>query len=348
MKHTIIIIFSIGLLLSSCNNKTKNNIADFTKKYEGSIGGKYSIVVNLHKNAKNELSGTYFYKTIKTNIELKGNITEGKTTLNGFDNFGNNIDLFVGTFSDDFSELKGDWSKPDGSRTMEFSIKEVMKPGKDKNESSNDVIIETVTVKETHLKDICLTISESKYPKINGSFDIKFLKKLNNLFSNNFNKFIERAKKEDAGCIGSEDTYENSEMYPHAYGDFKVLPNNNNIISVIQHMTSDVGNMGNFWMPESFVVTADLKNKVIWGKKEFDLKSNQIDFINKKIKKYFNEIYPKDKDILSYPLIENLNDFNNMKLGVRNDSIMLVVDTNPVGYHAGLGTYIIPIDKIKQ
>lgn len=138
MKNPILISFlTIALTFSSCssnNNKktetteqTASNIAptilpDFTKSFEGTINGKYGITMVLTKNA-NILNGTYNYKGKNTPLNISGTIdNNGNLTINEFNTKGNMTGVFKGQLSD--NNIIGQWSKPDGSKAMPFSISE--------------------------------------------------------------------------------------------------------------------------------------------------------------------------------------------------------------------------------
>lgn len=101
---------------------TQGAIPDFTRSYEGSIGGKYGILMTLTKTG-NTLTGTYSYKTVGVSIKLSGTTkADGSFTLNGYDEKGNACDLFKGKIEG--PSVTGTWSKPDGSKSLDFSVSE--------------------------------------------------------------------------------------------------------------------------------------------------------------------------------------------------------------------------------
>lgn len=146
MKQTLFIFISFLFILSACGpsaeemEKAKqdlykhredsvmqeiakqNAIIDFTKSFEGTINGKYGIIMTLAKSG-NDLSGTYMYKSQNSSLKLKGNIdSNGNLSLNEFDNKGSMTGTFKGQLSG--GNILGQWSKPDGSKTMPFSVTE--------------------------------------------------------------------------------------------------------------------------------------------------------------------------------------------------------------------------------
>lgn len=97
-------------------------ISDFTKSFEGTINGKFEIIMTLTKNSEN-LSGTYTYKNKGVPIKISGTIDgNGNLTINEFNTNGNMTGIFRGQLSN--NNIIGNWTKPDGSNTMPFSISE--------------------------------------------------------------------------------------------------------------------------------------------------------------------------------------------------------------------------------
>jgi hypothetical protein len=221
----------------------------------------------------------------------------------------------------------------------------------DKQELKNEITIDSVIVEEKELKDICFVIYKSTFPKIKGLLDKNFENQLNDIFSKNFNSYIDNAEKEYGGCLDTENTDEYSmENIPAAAGSrFEVLTKNDSIISVVQFMTAEVGHGGNAWIPSSISLTADVKNKIIYGNKEFKIDRNKTDHLNTKIKTYFDKLFPDQKKSngIDYPLIKTSDDINKLSFGLRNDSLVLIIQAYPTG-HYSYTTYIIPIDQVKQ
>lgn len=137
MKKTLTIsTLMTALIFSSCGSGENKNvemakqttttnttaIPNFTKSFEGTINGKYGIIMTLTKNTGN-LSGTYTYKSQGTPIKISGTIDDnGNLTINEFNDKGNMTGIFKGQLSS--SNIIGQWTKPDGSKTMPFSISE--------------------------------------------------------------------------------------------------------------------------------------------------------------------------------------------------------------------------------
>jgi hypothetical protein len=115
----IIAIFSLAIFFACSENQTVN---DFTKTFEGKIGDEYEIVAKI-KLSKNQLEGVYFYEEIGVDLIIKGSVdTEGILILNEFDSNGNQTGVFKGNFSN--TGISGNWSKPDGSKSKAFYLKE--------------------------------------------------------------------------------------------------------------------------------------------------------------------------------------------------------------------------------
>jgi len=107
---------------SATSNKTPTVVPDFTKSFEGTINSKYRIIMTLTKNANN-LNGTYTYKSQGTPIKISGTTDDnGNLTINEFNDKGNMTGIFKGQLSG--NNIIGQWTKPDGSKTMPFSISE--------------------------------------------------------------------------------------------------------------------------------------------------------------------------------------------------------------------------------
>ncbi len=137
----IIAIFSLAVFSACSGNETVDN---YTKTFEGKIGEEYEIVAKL-KFSNNQLEGVYYYKKLGVDLKIKGSIdADGILILNEFDSNGNQTGIFKGTFSN--TSLSGNWSKPDGSKSKAFSLKEseinydsTRKSIIEKNQGSNKV-----------------------------------------------------------------------------------------------------------------------------------------------------------------------------------------------------------------
>jgi len=219
------------------------------------------------------------------------------------------------------------------------------------------VLIDTVIVDETVLDTLCFTINESSYPKVTGLGDKKFEDLLNRQFNTNFNAFIDSAKRLYGGCLPRDEfgEYSSSDAaFGFANGSFEILTKTDDIISVVQRFE---GERSKAWNPSSTTINCNLKNKTFYTNADF-IKSfgNDINILNKKIKDYFKswvaEFFGDDKeqshfrdDNIKYLLITDKEEIKNLKFGIRNDSIMLVLEAEPTGTKDSYTTYIIPIDK---
>ena len=225
-----------------------------------------------------------------------------------------------------------------------------------KNNGST-VPIDTVIVDETVLDTLCFTINESSYPKVTGLNDKKFEDLLNRQFVINFNSFMDSAKHIYGGCLPKDELGEYSSSdaaFGFANGGFEILTQTDDIISVVQRFE---GERSKAWNPYSTTINCNLKNKTFYTNADI-VKSlgNDMNFFNKKIKGYFKQwvtdFFGDDKeqsgfrdDNINYLLITDKEEIKNLKFGIRNDSIMLVMEAQPTGTKDSYTTYIIPIDK---
>lgn len=122
--------FSINLYPKS-GKKTKDNSVSNSNdsdtqgnnyRYEGTIDGKYGIVMNLTFSNYGDVSGQYYYKSKKSPIELQGNInSDGVLMLEEKVN-GKVTGNFAGKWSS--SEYSGSWISADGNKEMPFKVVE--------------------------------------------------------------------------------------------------------------------------------------------------------------------------------------------------------------------------------
>jgi hypothetical protein len=195
MKKILIISTLItALIYSSCNSsknkkidttrQTKTNsattIPDFTKSFDGTINGKYGITMSLTKSTK-KLNGTYTYKNQGIPIKISGTIDDnGNLTINEFNDKGIRTGIFKGQLNG--NSITGHWTKPDGSKTMPFSISEstntktpiasskvVCTEKETKNEDGGDDPIITKTCLYKNYK----TISKG-YPDYKGRYSYEY------------------------------------------------------------------------------------------------------------------------------------------------------------------------------
>lgn len=97
--------------------------------FRGTLGAKTSIQMRLRREG-DKLTGTYFYESIGKDLALRGTITaSGDFNVQEFDATGAQTGLFKGKWSgpdceDCVDTLKGRWTKPDGTRPLEFVLGE--------------------------------------------------------------------------------------------------------------------------------------------------------------------------------------------------------------------------------
>lgn len=160
-----ILIFVAVIGLSACNQtqndsekttEKSNKIApsvqiDFVKTFEGQINNKHDIVLKITSN-NGQITGNYFYKTVGTDIQVKGNLdNHGEFTLNEYDSKGNQTGLFRGTIVNN-NKIEGNWSKPNGDQAMSF------------------VLIESNSQYESSKTQI----NDEKYKSISGQYDFEY------------------------------------------------------------------------------------------------------------------------------------------------------------------------------
>jgi len=98
---------------------------DFTKTFQGTIDGQYGIVMTLNRK-ENILSGSYSYNSQGIPIKIYGTIdNDYDIVINEFNDQGSIIGIFNGQLVED--EINGEWSIPDRSKTMSFSLSEFEK-----------------------------------------------------------------------------------------------------------------------------------------------------------------------------------------------------------------------------
>ena len=122
-----IFLFLILSICFSCKkteseNSLKTEIpTNFVKTFEGEISKKFDIIMKLTSD-NGIVSGTYYYKKVGENIQLKGELkSNGELQLNEFDNNGNQTGIFKGKIIEN-SKIEGKWSKPNGDNEMTFKL----------------------------------------------------------------------------------------------------------------------------------------------------------------------------------------------------------------------------------
>lgn len=129
------------ILLTSCNSGVKESTkasdaatsaapiskaqpaenVDFERQFDGAINSKYQIAMVIRRKGE-KLEGSYFYKRVGKNLQLKGTVQEdGSFELAEFDSGGNSTGFFKGN-SITAKRLEGTWSKPNGAKAMPFYV----------------------------------------------------------------------------------------------------------------------------------------------------------------------------------------------------------------------------------
>jgi hypothetical protein len=97
--------------------------------FRGTLGGKIAIQMRLRREG-DKLAGSYFYESMGKDLSLRGTIdATGDFTLQEFDATGARTGLFKGKWSgpqceDCVDSLSGKWTRPDGTRALEFTLNE--------------------------------------------------------------------------------------------------------------------------------------------------------------------------------------------------------------------------------
>jgi hypothetical protein len=124
-KKILIFIAIIGFSACKKSNESVDNPTniqlDFVKTFEGQIDNKYDIILKITSN-EGQIDGNYFYKSVGTNIQVKGNLDiNGDLKLNEFDTKGNQTGLFNGKMVNN-NKIEGNWSKPNGDKEKPFVL----------------------------------------------------------------------------------------------------------------------------------------------------------------------------------------------------------------------------------
>jgi hypothetical protein len=135
--------------------------------FRGTINNTLSIEMVLVRDG-DRLTGTYFYPKVGKDIALAGTVdTSGNVQLSESDETGKQTGLFKGKWqgakdSPDPSliEIEGKWSKPDGSKSTDFSVQQ------QPLDFSAPVRVVPKVVKENN-KEKFFTV-EAEYPQIEG------------------------------------------------------------------------------------------------------------------------------------------------------------------------------------
>jgi hypothetical protein len=144
------------LYLFSCNSEEKQNNESISeqeeinkdenltylnksKAYEGKINNKYDIVIDLFFNEDKTITGSYFYKNIGKDIEIKGNVVNGKIILHEYDHKGKSTGVFIGKINQIGDYIDGNWSRPNGDKSTSFYFNEISQEDKEKHQLINAI-----------------------------------------------------------------------------------------------------------------------------------------------------------------------------------------------------------------
>lgn len=135
-----------------------------THTFRGQLGDRLQIEMKLRREG-GALNGSYFYTNVKQEITLRGTIDgKGDFTLEEFDAAGKQTGIFKGAWTTNDAgdaELKGRWSRPDGSRALEFALEELP------IEFSEGVRLVTKEIRKSDKKRNYTV--EAEYPQIEGA-----------------------------------------------------------------------------------------------------------------------------------------------------------------------------------
>lgn len=208
--------------------------------------------------------------------------------------------------------------------------------------------IDTVRMPMQHFQDICFQIDSSEYLKITGD-DKAFAKLMSEIFEQNFNSFVAKAKAEHEGCpdIPMSDPLYNMLSIPASVkSNCEILSYNPRLISVIQNFVSIVGGGGNGFSVEAKVLNFDLVERKPLTNQDFGITEAKVPLIEQRIKAYFDNLFDDGQTNINYPVID-AEKLDELQFGIRNDSLLPVIGAYPTS-HASYGIYRIPIEKYKS
>jgi hypothetical protein len=108
---------------TSVEKISSSESVNFSKVFQGTINNQFPIEMSLQRNGE-DLSGSYFYTKVRTDIPIKGTIDgQDNFIINEFDSKGNQTGVFKGRFVSK-TAMEGNWSKPSGEKLMPFSLSE--------------------------------------------------------------------------------------------------------------------------------------------------------------------------------------------------------------------------------
>ncbi len=103
--------------------------------FVGMIGGNLAVQLDLQVESR-EISGWYYYESVGTRLELKGSINPGRPDV-ALDEFeesaprsdaagpGRKTGRFTGTLDPNSGDFAGQWTSPDGKRSLPFRLAKV-------------------------------------------------------------------------------------------------------------------------------------------------------------------------------------------------------------------------------
>lgn len=194
--------------------------------FRGSIGDN-KLQMTLSREG-DQLSGTYFYQKVGSDISLKGSINgQGDFTLQEFDNSGKQTGEFKGKWSEPAglptASLEGTWAKPNSKQTLSFFATEQMV------EFTNGMRVVTKEIKEESKKQKYSIKVE--YPELTGASNPnadKFNQEVKNLIAKETKGFKEGVSEESA-----EDAPADTETGSDIQIGYDVTLATNDLISVI-------------------------------------------------------------------------------------------------------------------
>ena len=128
MKIKFLPFLVLTVFLFSCGSETKNHSENkkdapvIAGVYEGMIGDKLQIVLSAETQDEN-ISGSYFYRRIGTDIQISGTQDGDQFEFSEKDENGKITGNFSGKIFSNGDSLSGEWKNPDGSKTFAFHLK---------------------------------------------------------------------------------------------------------------------------------------------------------------------------------------------------------------------------------
>jgi hypothetical protein len=126
--NAVCLVFAFAHARNASGSQTPSTRAGVVA-FRGTLGVKTAIQMRLRRDG-DKLSGSYFYESVGKDLSLRGTIdAAGAFTLQEFDAAGAQTGLFKGrwggpTCDDCGDSLTGKWTRPDGSRPLDFTLGE--------------------------------------------------------------------------------------------------------------------------------------------------------------------------------------------------------------------------------